>query len=212
MAKLNIKILESQNQINKGILTSILPDIKKDVDKGVSLVKSELPKIVNTIVTNSPVYNSILSGRLRYELGIPNSNSVLAELLQIWTTNIMYTYKPPFISGTQIISRFSASLFKANFDDVLGSQAAQVYDTVRGYKLPWLQWLLFYGNLPIIRDHEVVRSRSRSSRTGEAVMRRTGGSWSVPSEFSGTIDNNWITRAIESNSSQIDALLERAFN
>ena len=102
-------------------------------------------------------------------------------------------------------------MFKLDFSDVLGTDYASVYDTVRGYSLPWLQWLVFYGNIPIIDDYQVVMVNTRASRTGRAIMRKSGGSWRVPSEFSGTMADNWITRAIESKSAEINSLLERSF-
>lgn len=208
---ISVKILQSQNEIAKGILKTVLPDIRADIDKGVSLVKRQLPILVNSIITTSPEYASILGGKLKYDFGIPNSNEKLAGLIDTWSKNIQFSYKAPYIAGSQIQARFSASLFKADFSDVLGTDYAQVYDTIRGYSLPWLQWLVFYGNIPIIDNYQVVMVNNAASRTGRALMRRSGGAWRVPSEFSGTIGDNWITRSIDQKSAEINTLLERAF-
>lgn len=208
---MNLKIVQSQNQIGKGILAAFLQDLKKDIDRGVSLIKNQLPQIINSAVINSPEYSSLVGGRLKYDFGIPNASQKISGLIDIWSQNIQYRYKAPFIAGTQIRSSFSASMFKVDFSDVLGTDYASVYDTVRGYSLPWLQWLVFYGNIPIIDDYQVVMVNTSASRTGRAIMRKSGGSWRVPSEFSGTMADNWITRAIESKSAEINLLLERSF-
>ena len=36
-------------------------------------------------------------------------------------------------------------------------------------------------------------------------------SWKVPSEFSGTINDNWITRAIDQATPEIEKMLDGAF-
>jgi hypothetical protein len=41
-------------------------------------------------------------------------------------------------------------------------------------------------------------------------MRQVGGGfWRVPPEYAGNMQNNWITRAIEAASSQIDKEIQR---
>ena len=62
---------------------------------------------------------------------------------------------------------------------------------------------------PIITGFDVVYMNTQRSRTGGAVM-RTGNSWSVPQEFAGTIQDNWITRSIREHEKEIMSLLERA--
>lgn len=210
--EIKIKVVESLNQINKGILNSFVKDIKQDIDRGVSIVKKQLPQLVNSIVISSPEYSSLLGGTLKYELGIPDANTKIAAMIDIWSTNILYKYNPPTVKGSSIVSSFSASLFKADFSDIIGTDYAKVYDRIRGYNLPWLQWLVFYGNAPLIDDYQVILKNSSASRTGRALMRRKeGSSWRVPSEFSGIISDNWITRAIAAKSADIESLLERAF-
>jgi hypothetical protein len=210
--EIKIKVVESLNQINKGILNSFVKDIKQDIDRGVSIVKNQLPQLVNSIVISSPEYSSLLGGTLKYELGIPDANTKIAAMIDIWSTNILYQYKPPAVRGQYIVSKFSASLFKADFSDIIGTDYAKVYDRIRGYNLPWLEWLVFYGNAPLIDDYQVILTNSSASRTGRGLMRRKeGSSWRVPSEFSGIISDNWITRAIAAKSADIQSLLERAF-
>jgi hypothetical protein len=97
--EIKIKVVESLNQINKGILNSFVKDIKQDIDRGVSIVKNQLPQLVNSIVISSPEYSSLLGGTLKYELGIPDANTKIAAMIDIWSTNILYQYKPPAVRG-----------------------------------------------------------------------------------------------------------------
>lgn len=209
--KISFSIPQSVDVLSKDILKAFLPDVRFEFDKAINRIKGTLPNLVYDIVRNSPEYDSIVSGQLKYELGIPDGIDKITALIGVWSKNIFYKYSPPKISGYRITASFRADLFKANFSDVLGMNEAQVYDTLRGYSLPWLQWLVLDGSVPLIPHHHVELVNSDRSRTGGALM-RFGGNWGVPSSFTGTIADNWITRAIDARSSSIEQLVERAFN
>jgi hypothetical protein len=102
-------------------------------------------------------------------------------------------------------------MIKSDFSDVLGSDYAIMTDNIRGYSLPWLKWLLLDGTAIIIDNYTVTMGYNKYSRTGGAVMTRTGGAWRVPPQYSGTMDDNWITRSIENSKDEIDNLIIRAF-
>jgi hypothetical protein len=48
------------------------------------------------------------------------------------------------------------------------------------------------GDITIIRDYQ-VEIKPGAGRSGNSIM-VSGGSWRVPPEFSGTLQNNWLTR------------------
>ena len=208
---MRIKVAETEGQIVKGILNSFLPEITRDFNRAATTLKKTLPNLIRKIVMGSPEYYSLIAGQLRPELGIPDPEDKIAGLINSWSSNIDFKFKPPKIVGYKLVASVNASMFKADFSEVINTPNAKVYDTIRGYELPWLSWLVFYGNIPIITDYVVEYGASPRSRTGEAVMRNIGGSWSVPPSYSGTIANNWITRAIETNSTVIESLLNRVF-
>ena len=135
----------------------------------------------------------------------------LNEILNIWTNNIVINYKSPSINSSQIKASFSVSIIRADFSDVLSNDAALVIDSLRGYSLPWLEWLLLEGNKTIVKNQEVILRPSRFSRTGMALMQESNKSWKVPSQYAGTISNNWITRAIDDNEGVINNFLTKAF-
>lgn len=210
--QISLKLVENVGQISKDILSALLPQVIFYMDNGISVIKKELPSIIKYRITNTPEYQSLLSGSLMRELGIPESSSRLTGLLNTWSTNIQYQYMRPSISGNAIKSSFSAHSIRADFSDVLYTDYAIVVDAQRGYTLPWLEWLLLDGTKTIVSRHEVVIGSNQFSRTGQALMKPSRRSWKVPSEFAGTIRDNWITRAIDAASSDINLLLARAFS
>lgn len=210
---ISISILENNQQIQDAMLKALLPQVINFMNKVVDTIKTELPTIVRNAITNSPEYNSILGGNLKYQFGIADSSSKLNGLINIWTNNINIEYIKPSISSGQIKSKLSAQMIKADYSDVLGTEYSNMTDTQRGYSLPWLQWLLLEGNQVIIPESVIVLGPNSNSRTGYAVMRPSKtGFWRVPPEFAGTSQDNWLTRAINDATPQINNLLNKALN
>jgi len=211
--KVQFKLLDTSKDIQNKILQALLPDVVSLMNNAVSVIKKNLPDIVLSGISAAPEYQSLVGGNLQYELGIPDPANKIGGLLDIWAKNIQYEYTKPTLSNSRIISKFSASMIKADFSDVLYTDYAMVQDYSRGYSLPWLEWLLLNGSATIIPFHQVVFGPNPNSRTGFAVMRNVGSEyWKVPSEFAGTIADNWITRSLESVSPNIQQLVERAFS
>lgn len=209
--RFSIELLESNPQIYDSILQGLLPQFDNYLKKSLQIIRTQLPPLIRSILQNTPEYSSLVSGQLRYEFGINDAASKINQILDIWSNNVNIEYKGPTISGNQIKGFFSVSLIRSDFNDVLSSDASFVMDNLRGYQLPWLEWLLLEGNKIIVQKQEVVLAPSKFSRTGYALMRPSNKSWKVPSEFAGTIRDNWITRAIDNNTTQINELLDKAF-
>lgn len=205
-----LKILENNQTIQKSILAALLPEVKEYMNNTITIIKKELPFIVSEAIMAEPEYSSLLSGQLKFELGIPDAGSKISNLINIWISNMVVDYKSPTLTNSSIRSSFSAKLIRTNFSDVLGTDDAYVNDSLRGYSLPWLEWLLLDGNAIVVPNYEVVMGSNPRSRTGSAVMKVSSGSWKVPDQFSGTISDNWITRAISNSQDKIQNLLERA--
>lgn len=205
---INLKILENDSEIQKRLLKALLPDVRKYMNKVITNLKNKLPNIINDAIKAAPEYASILTGKLRAEFGIADPGPKLAGLLDIWSKNIDIQYQNPQISSNQIKSNFSISMIRIDFSDVLYSDFAQVIDNERGYSLPWLQWLLLEGNKTLVKNYQVVFGPNPRSRSGYALMTPSKKSWKVPSEYSGTQTNNWITRAIDAAQNDIYKALE----
>ena len=208
MTYLHINILESNDEISQKLLKALLPEVTKYFNKAFNQCKKEITTIVSSAIVSSPEYQSIMSGKLKYEFGLPDSGSRLASILSFWKY-LDIQYDKPKIIKNQINSYFTLSMIKSDYSDVLSSAAA-TFKTEKGSDLEWLQWLLLFGDKVIIKDYSVEIGPNPRSRTGNAVMvGNTRGRWGVPPEFSGTSQNNWITRAIDSADGAINELLNK---
>jgi len=208
---INLKILENNKEISDSILASLSPQVDKYLKKALQKIKKSLPNLIIKLIKNTPEYNSLISGQLKYEFGIPNADSAISNIIDIWSNNIIIEYNGPVATNNIIKASFSVSLIRSDYADVLSSNDSLVIDTLRGYQLPWLEWLLLEGNRIIVSKYEVKLGPSKVSRTGNAIMKSSTKSWKVPSQFSGTSSDNWITRAIENGEDEINDLLNKAF-
>jgi hypothetical protein len=204
-----IKILEKNSEIEQKILRALLPKVNSVLTKYVNTIGPKIKEVVSVAIKNSPEYNSILNGTLKYELGIPDGDTRINNILNIWLSNMTVAFKPVVIKNSQLNGSVIISLIKADLSDVLGSDAAFITDNKTGSMVDWLNWLSLAGDRTIIKDYNFILGANPRSRTGGGIMRYSPGTgkWKIPSQFSGTITNNWITRAIDSASDNIDNIL-----
>lgn len=208
----NIKILESNSEIEKKILDALVEDCRKFFQKSIRDIKSKLPTIIRTAIQDSPEYKSLVSGDLQYEIGIEDAANKTNGLINIWINSMLIDYKLPTRKSGSIKGSINIRMIKSNFDDVLGTDYAIITDKIRGYSLPWLEWLLLDGTKTIVRNYEVVLGPNPRSRTGYAIMKSNKSeSWSVPPEYAGTVADNWITRSIDGAEESISQLLDGIF-
>jgi len=82
-------------------------------------------------------------------------------------------------------------------------------ETRGGWGMWWLEWLLTYGDRFIVKEYRVKMINSSRSRSGLALMvKDTTSRWRVPPEFSGTTNNNFITKLLDTMPDDIDNIIE----
>ena len=200
--KFGIKLSEDYSKISNNIATALLPQVKAYFQKSILGLDEKIAEIIINSIMSQPEYGSLISGTLQYEFGIPESSSRISEILNRIRENRIVQIKNPTISGSKINASIKIQMVQNDFDDLISLGASKVVSE-KGTDLNWLKWLLLEGDTIIIGDYHVVLGASPRSRTGMAVMVR-GGSWRVPPEYAGNIKNNWITRAIDGASEQIN--------
>lgn len=201
--KLTSKVIESDKQISFLILKSLAKDLDIYLQNAVRKLEPNIKSIVKNAIIQSPEYQSLIAGKLKYSFGLPDASARLSSILSIWD-QIKVEYSKIKTSGSVLTGGFAIYMIKADYSDVLGLPAS-IFTTEKGSELRWLEWLLLLGDKTIIKEYEIEFGSNPASRTGNAVMKSSKlGKWSVPSEFAGTINDNWITRVLDS----IDSIIE----
>lgn len=202
----NFILTQSNETIQKNILKALKPDVDKYFESVFNTIKNQLSNIVIEAIKASPEYDSLLNGNLKAEFGLPDSSARVNNILDFWK-NINFSYKKVAVKGGALEAGFTLNMIRSDYSDVFSLESAS-FTTEKGSTLNWLEWLLLFGKKTIIKDYTVVLGPSRRSRTGMALMRGVkSGKWSVPTEFAGTQNNNWITRSIDSVDDQVHSLL-----
>lgn len=207
---ISVKLLESNATIESKIVKALLKDCSKFMNQALNFLQNNIPNIIYDSIINSPEYLSLTKGSLRLELGLPDAAPKIDGLIKVWISNIQYNYVKPTIMNNKIKSSINIYGIKSDFSEVLGTQYAVLVDRARGYTLPWLSWLLLEGSKTIVSNYDVFLGPNPRSRTGLAVMKQSTSGWGI-SEYAGTESNNWITRAIDKSTPNINDILIKAF-
>jgi hypothetical protein len=195
--KISLKILESNTEISNRILNAILPHFRSVFDKTQQSLQKIIPIKFKEVLMSEPEYSSLISGALKYELGIPDADSRIESIYDSWISSMNIEKKTISIRGNRLTGGFGISLIRSDFSDILSLPSATVVDSISGSIIPWLRWLLLEGGKILVRNYKVKYGPNPRSRTDNAIMIESSSQhWRVPAEFAGTIQNNWVTRCI----------------
>jgi hypothetical protein len=199
--RVSLKLLESDSVIRKHMLDNIKVEFNKGIDRSIPKILAKVKETLSLALKAEPEYQSLINGNLRLEFGIPDT-SVVDKLIDEICDTANIQKNTITSSSTGLKGGFILTVLSSSGEPVINSNNAMVTDS-KGYSLPWLKWLLFEGSKPLIKNYSVKFGPNSRSRTGQAIMISSTKNWRVPSEFSGTVTNNWITRAIDRISDKI---------
>lgn len=195
---ISFKLLDSQSAITNQILQSLRSYLQPIFNETQKSLQQSIPGIIKSALTAEPEYHSLISGQLKYELGVPDADSRIDALFDAWSANVNVSSRTVMVRGSGLVGGFALNLIRSDYSDILSLPQATVTDSVSGSVIPWLQWLLLDGSKILVRNYTVRLGPNPRSRTGNAIMASAEKqNWRMPSEFAGTTNNNWITRAIE---------------
>ena len=202
---LRINLTESNAQIEAKILKAIAEDVNKSFSQKINLVKDIFSRNVYDAVVSCPEMNSVSSGVLKIDFGLLFDPVVVIAIATADSVNVQFNK----VNNKLTTGGFSVTVQPLDYLNLLSLPQA-INITEKGITLPWLEWLLTYGDSIIIADFGV--KYTRDGRTGGGYMSPEAKPFIVNSMFSGTVDNNFITRAIDAKLNNIENDLIRAFS
>lgn len=200
IAQIEKMVLEEVAKVGNKLLPSIVPKIKSDIVANIGFY-FEL----------SPEYKSIANGELMGHFGL-RPTEVMAKLkaiVDILAASTQVRFVPLRVRGKTLGGGIQIYAFLSDFSDILSlNEAHQITDA--GQTLPWLEWLLIEGDKIIIYDY-YFQPGSMKSRSGMGIMVFGNQSyWKVPAQFSGTKNDNWITRTVNAYIHDIELLIQQS--
>ena len=188
-------------KINKG-LASVF---NKSISKQTGSIAAKIRPLVATALLSSPEIRSLSSGTLRVDFGLTQDPS--ADIVNAITNSLSVQAQKAIASSSGIKGGVLITLQPNDYSNLFSlSVATQI--TERGEALPWLQWLLTFGQQVIIADFGV--EYGPHGRTGGGRMAKGSVPFKVNSQYAGTADRNFITRAVDQISPQIQNIIIKA--
>ena len=205
--RISANIVETNDEINTMILEIMADHINDTLNIAMPKITTEIKELVALSLREEPEYQSLLSGRLKAEFGLSDTNMVDNIIDKLVST---IDVSRPTVSYNKIglVGGFTITMMKSDdMNGVIFTDIASVISN-NGQHLPWLQWLLLEGNNAIVKNFDVKMGSYSQSRSGMAIMVSSRDNWRVPPEFVGTISNNWTTRAIDRIEDKIYTLIQ----
>ena len=204
---ISINLLESDSEIRRAILQQIREVMRGAIRKSLPVITDQVKNSVREALRREPEYNSLVSGKLKAEFGMPSSADVdIVVNALVETINVQNN--PLKITNLGISGGITITMMKSDdLDGVINIASAYVSDYNRGYSLPWLEWLLLRSNQTIVKNYEVKMGNNPYSRSGMALMVKSNKNWRVPPEYAGSQSNNWTTRAVSTAEDEITKII-----
>ncbi len=209
--EITVQIPESNRSIVAKINKSLAEMANKEIRNRVAGIKSALQPIVAAALFDCPEIRSLASGVLRFDFGLtadpgPQIVAAIVQSLDIKTKRV---------TGSQngIKGGLTIVLQPTDYANLLSLPVAMQTLEIES-SIPWLEWLLTAGDTIIIANYG-VQYGAGLGRSGGANMvslkKAPIGPFKVNSAFSGSIDNNFITRALDAVEPQIQNAIIGAF-
>lgn len=205
--KFSLDLIDSDSDVRSAILSELKILLDKTLIKLVNRIEPKIRLSLRTALQNEPEYGSLISGQLRKEFGIDNTSNVDTAVDNM-VNSVEFFIDSIKINGSKLNGGIKLRIIPKDLSGIIDDSSAFVVDNERGYSLPWLEWLLTKGGEIIVRNFEVQYGPNPRSRSGDAIMISSGSNWRVPAQFSGTIRNNWVTRALSTIEKKIIQIIE----
>ncbi len=205
---LSVKLLDTNAQIQQAIFTELAKQINQLVNKNNNKVLRELKAQIKEWVVQTPEVSSLLSQGLDFSL------NALFGLVSGSAPSAVEAIASSVAEATSItinkVDRNLAGNIQFNFQpkdfgNLLGLPEGHQLSE-EGIDLHWLDWLLTKGDSIIIQGY--YYDPKGEGRSGGGTM-KIGGTFRVPPEFSGTVDNNFITRLFVGKEKAIQSVLAK---
>lgn len=213
--RMPLKIKFNSREFDKKLKTAIQDEINQALIAGRAECEDRIKVLVGYEFARSPEAVSMIAGKLKAEFGFGDGASFVEPIIQ-WIVSRIKVFVSPyrFISTGRPGGGYRIKLAVFDLDMITRLPTASYLNDVNYFRdIEWLRWLLSFGSTVIIKTFEIEYNFNASehvSRSGRAIM-VPGRGWRVPSEFAGTIDNNWITQTFDVMEPNILQIMENSF-
>lgn len=177
--------------------------IQNNLSKISSKVKPNISNIISKELNNSSTVIELLGGKLKDDFGLFGNVAkvTIANIINHLSENINIIITKSAAAGS--ILTISVELLSGDITKLIAVPGASF--PVRGGtgSIDWLEWLLTRGTQVIIGDYWIYpNAKGRTRSGGDKIMQKISGKardpFRVDPNYAGTINDNFITRSVES--------------
>lgn len=193
---LEVEVTLTEGDFGQKIYRELADLITSEFVAQAGSLRMRVRQIVEEGIRSSPTTDALKNGYLRGEMGLATPDSALEQIVAAVGESVEVLPLPP--AGGLDLGGCRVQILPGTTRSLLALDAATFSYTSRRRgptTIPWLDWLLHEGSGPVVLDARFAYIKTPASRTGWGIM-IPGGQWSVPSEFGGTVEDNWLTRAM----------------
>lgn len=204
---ITLKLLDSIKDISKKINISIAESLNDKLTKNEYALKTKAKNIVFNLIQSQPEIASLNGGKLQGAFGIIDPSSAISAIIKSIADSIDVKFTK---FNDKLKGGISINIQPSSFENLLN--LSQGFVNYKNSDLHWLNWLLTQGDKIIIINYQ-YNAKTGLGRSGLGNM-IPGDSFRVPPEFSGSQNNNFITRAFLNSSAekQFIKILEEALS
>jgi len=210
ISSISVKLLENDKIIQRKILLAIAKELNRRFKKSRTRITDSIRKLVNDVVIVQPEIQELSRGILQAVFGIPagRETTAIKDIVEAISNSVIVEIKEVSQAGSKVLKGGMLIYIQPKRLSNLLNLPSGVVQTEKGSTLPWLSWLLLAGDKILIADHEVHYTKG-TGRSGLATMQPTGGVFRVPPSYSGTANNNFITRALKGVEKRLTKIIQK---
>ena len=201
-----IKIIDSNNKIEKNILDACRDELKKIFAKAIPKIRADVINLTVDALSNSPEIQSLKDSTLKFDFGLASDPTT--TIIYAIANSVDVYFKGLRLNKRSTTNVLSVYIQPSDFQNILSLPDAYSV-TELGVALPWLEWLLTAGDAILVKDYHVEYGNYSQSRSGGAIMVPKS-VFKVDSSFSGTESDNFITRALANYDKELATIVEKS--
>ena len=196
MASFKYNVNLDEQQFALAVVKELKATLRRTINQLIVQIRPSVVEYIEDKLRKGPndTYNSLSIGKLRDDFGFRPGENVGERVVKAISSSIQINALGPTSAS---LGGIRLSLFKGGGIESLLDKDFGAYDS-NGNIVDWLRWLLTAGDTIVIADYEVIYKDTPRSRSRHALMisPKMSKGFRVDPNHSGTIDDNWITRAL----------------
>ena len=208
MASFKYDIKLDQQQFSLAVTKEIKTVLDRTISQLIRLIRPSLVEYVENKLRKDPngTYYSLDIGRLRDDFGFMSGQNAGERVVKEVSKSI---HLNKIGSTSASLGGIRLELLKGGIEFLLDKDFG-AYDS-NGNTVDWLKWLLTAGDTIVVADYEIIYKDTPNSRSGHALMisPKMSKGFRVDPNHSGTIEDNWITRALIATEADMLAKLKK---